>query len=240
MVRSDLSSVLQYIRGLAAAENLGGLPDRQLLQRFHGLHEEAAFATLLQRHGPMVLGVCRRVLRQTQDAEDAFQATFLLLARGAGGIRNPDAVGGWLHGVAHRVANKLRSKSARQSATQKAATQPGNALPPAEQAVSDPTEEATWKELRVVLDEELAQLPTEWRRRWFSATSKAAPKTRALGNSAGAGARFRRRLEKGRARLARRLARRGITLSTALFAILLSQEAPAMTAALWVPGSSPP
>src|SRR5262249_12009064 len=127
MVRSDISSVLQYIRGLAAADNLGSLPDHQLLQRFTGCHEEAAFATLLQRHGPIVLGVCRRLLRQTQDTEDAFQATFLMLARSASGIRNPDAVGSWLHGVALRVASQLRrSQAVRQPKVRSEETQPNS------------------------------------------------------------------------------------------------------------------
>src|SRR6516225_258228 len=125
MGRSDISSVLQYLRGVTAeAQKLGGLPDRELLQRFVELHEETAFVVLMQRHGPMVLGVCRRVLRQTQDAEDAFQATFLLLARGARAIRNPDAVGGWLHGVALRAASKLRSRTVRQPPATDAATRP--------------------------------------------------------------------------------------------------------------------
>src|SRR5215469_14854736 len=124
MVPSSISSVLRYIRGLAAADNLGSVSDRQLLQRFIGLREEAAFATLMQRHGPMVLGVCRRLLRQTQDAEDAFQATFLLLARGANSIRDPAAVGGWLHGVARRVAVKLQSQATRQAAATKPAARP--------------------------------------------------------------------------------------------------------------------
>jgi RNA polymerase sigma factor (sigma-70 family) len=235
MVRSDISSVLQFIRGVTAeAERLGGLPDRELLQRFVGLHEEAAFAALMQRHGPMVLGVCRRVLRQTQDAEDAFQATFLLLARGAGAIRNPDSVGGWLHGVALRAASKLRSKTVRRPPAE-AAPRPEGPTPPAAPAACDPIEEATWKELRVLMDEELDRLPPELRVPLVLCYLE--------GRTQDEGARqlgwtrrvFRRRLEKGRARLARGLARRGVALSTALFAVLLSQEAAAMTTALWAP-----
>jgi RNA polymerase sigma factor (sigma-70 family) len=234
MVRSNISSVLRYIRGLAA-ENLGSLPDSQLLQRFTGEQEEAAFATLLQRHGPMVLSVCRRVLRQTQDAEDAFQATFLLLARSAEGIRNPDAVGGWLHSVALRVSSKLRSKSARQSATTKAATPTETPPTTSEPASSDPTEQATWKELRVMLDEELDRLPSELRMPLILCYLEGRTQDEGA-RQLGWGERiFRRRLEKGRARLARQLARRGVTLSTAMFALLLSQEAPAMTPALWAP-----
>ena len=200
MVRSDISSVLQYIRGLAAADKLVSVPDRQLLRRFVEYHEEAAFATLLQRHGPMVLGLCRRMLRQTQDAEDAFQATFLLLARGADGIRNPDAVGGWLHGVALRVASKLRAKAARQSDAKKTADRAERAFPGAGTTppASDPTEEATWKELRVVLDEELDRLPLELRAPLVLCYLEGRTQdegARQLGWSRRV---FRRRLEKGR------------------------------------------
>jgi RNA polymerase sigma factor (sigma-70 family) len=232
MGRSNITSVLQYIRGAAEAEKLGALPDRELLQRFVELHEEAAFAVLMQRHGPMVLGVCRRVLRQTQDAEDAFQATFLLLARGAGAIRNPDSVGGWLHGVALRAASKLRSKTVRKTPAAAAVAEGQTATGP---TASDPIEEATWKELRAVLDEELDRLPPELRVPLVLCYLE--------GRTQDEGARqlgwtrrvFRRRLEKGRARLARGLARRGVALSAALFAVMLSQEAEAMTTALCAP-----
>ncbi len=234
MVRSDINSVLQYIHGMAAeSEKLSALPDRELLQRFVGFHEEAAFAVLMQRHGPMVLGVCRRVLRQIQDAEDAFQATFLLLARGASAIRNPDSVGGWLHGVALRAASKLRSKTVRQPPAE--ATRPEGRSVAAGQAACDPIEEATWKELRVVLDEELDRLPPELRVPLVLCYLE--------GRTQDEGARqlgwtrriFRRRLERGRARLARLLERRGVTLAMILFPVMVSQEVSAMTAALWAP-----
>lgn len=84
------------------------LADQDLLNRFARTRDEEAFAALVERHGPMVLGVCRRVLQDECDAEDAFQATFLVLARKANGIRKREAVGSWLYGVAYRVANKLR------------------------------------------------------------------------------------------------------------------------------------
>lgn len=91
-------------------------PDRQLLERFRQRHEEVAFQALLHRHGPMVLGVCRRLLRDEQAAEDAFQATFLVLARNAGSIRRPEALAGWLYGVASRVTARLKGSSARKEA----------------------------------------------------------------------------------------------------------------------------
>src|SRR6266853_1703931 len=86
------------------------LPDGQLLARFVAGQDETAFAALVRGHGPMVLGVCRRVLRHAQDAEDVFQATFLILARKASSIRKPEALSCWLHGVAYRLALKAKSE----------------------------------------------------------------------------------------------------------------------------------
>src|SRR5262245_30928839 len=92
----------------------GAGPDADLLRRFVAAHDEAAFAQLVRRHGPMVFGVCRRTLGHEQDAEDAFQATFLVLARKAHAVR-PDGVSRWLYGVAVRVANKARVRRTRRS-----------------------------------------------------------------------------------------------------------------------------
>src|SRR6478672_87945 len=100
MASHRLSPVLRHVRALGGATPPPNLDDRHLLDRFARHRDEAAFAALVRRHGPMVLGVCRRVLRDRHAAEDAFQATFLLLARKAGSLRQPDRLGPWLYGVA--------------------------------------------------------------------------------------------------------------------------------------------
>jgi RNA polymerase sigma factor (sigma-70 family) len=149
-----LGGVLRHLHKLT-----GGLPgedvsDGQLLEQFVNRREERAFAELLSRHGPLVLGVCRRVLRQAQDAEDAFQATFLILAKKAASIRRPEALATWLYEVAYRVALKARAEASRR-----------RLLNPQEQTMPplDPLAAAASQELRAILDEELHRLPEKYR-----------------------------------------------------------------------------
>src|SRR5690349_3161952 len=108
MSRVELNSVLRHIRKLAGESAVEEAAGGQLLERFVTHGDEAAFATLVQRHSPLVYAVCRRVLQQDQDAEDALQATFLILARKAGSIHKRQALGSWLHGVAFRTALSAR------------------------------------------------------------------------------------------------------------------------------------
>src|SRR6516165_7688836 len=96
------AELIRYLRTLAAGRGNDGCTDQQLLEQFVTRREQTAFAALVRRHGPMVLGVCRRVVGHDQDAEDAFQATFLVLARKAASVSPPEAVGNWLYGVAYR------------------------------------------------------------------------------------------------------------------------------------------
>ena len=108
--------VTRELRAIIDGGTVAGLTDGQLLERFashRGAEAELAFTALVMRHGPLVFGVCQSLLRNPHDAEDAFQATFMVLARKAGSIRQPDRLGPWLHGVAHRTARRLKDKNAR-------------------------------------------------------------------------------------------------------------------------------
>ena len=135
--------------------------DRQLLERFVGDEDEAAFAALVARHGQLVLGVCRSVLRQQQDAEDAFQATFLVLARMASSIRKPDSLACWLHGVALRTALKERRAMAtrRRNTARIIARSASKGLSTRELSPEQPVSEAALREVQMILHEEVERLP---------------------------------------------------------------------------------
>src|SRR5919109_4372473 len=121
MANAALASVLQQLRTIAQAKAYEETSDRQLLEIFLAQREETAFVALLKRHGPMVLQVCRRIQGNEHDAEDVFQATFLLLARKADSIRKLDSVASWLHGVAHRLALEAKRKTTTRQAFERQA-----------------------------------------------------------------------------------------------------------------------
>src|SRR5690348_16925449 len=108
MADAKPNPVLACIRGMLAEADAGSLADRELLRRFADQQDEIAFRSLLRRHGPMVLRVCQRVLEQQEDAEDAFQAAFLVLARKAGSLTWTESIGAWLYEVARRLAQEAR------------------------------------------------------------------------------------------------------------------------------------
>jgi DNA-directed RNA polymerase specialized sigma24 family protein len=115
------AALLGYIRKLVAAPAAPAVTDRELLKRFVQQRDDAAFADLVQRHGPMVLQVCRNLLHNGHDAEDAFQATFLVLARKAVSLCWQASIADWLHQVAYRVALKARTEAARRRARERVA-----------------------------------------------------------------------------------------------------------------------
>src|SRR5262249_52268499 len=128
--------LLGYVRGLTGTRLAADLPDRELVQRFAERRDEAAFEALVGRHGAMVLGVCRRVLGHEQDAEDVFQATFLVLSRKAASLVRKEAVGPWLFGVAHRLALRARQQARRPQPVSRAGERPSG----------DPLDELTVRE----------------------------------------------------------------------------------------------
>jgi RNA polymerase sigma factor (sigma-70 family) len=129
--------------------------DEDLLRRFAREQDETAFAILVERHGPMVLGVCRRLLDNEHDAEDAFQATFLVLVRRADSLAHPELLGSWLYGVAYRTARKARTQAARRRQQERQAASVAT--------VDEPSTDLAWRELRSTLDDELNRLPDKYR-----------------------------------------------------------------------------
>jgi RNA polymerase sigma-70 factor (ECF subfamily) len=190
-----------------------GLTDGQLLECYISRRDEAAFEALVRRHGPMVFGVCRRVLRHHQDSEDAFQATFLVLARKAGSIDPPEMVGNWLYGVAYRTAlNAKRVATKRRIREQQTAKMPDPVL----------SQDDACQDLPPLLDQELSGLPEKYRAPLIlcalqGKTEKEA--ARQLGWPQGT---LSSRLSRAKAILATRLTRRGLVFS---FAGMLSKEA---------------
>jgi RNA polymerase sigma factor (sigma-70 family) len=150
-----VQGILHYLRGLARPRAARDQTDRQLLRRFAARHDEAAFALLVERHGGLVWGVCRRLLRHEQDAEDAFQAAFLVLARKAGTVPWCDDVGNWLYAVALRVARRAQTRGRRRRLLEQEAA----AMPPRE-ALDD----SSRAELAAVVNEEVSRLPDKYRR----------------------------------------------------------------------------
>src|SRR5438270_10690012 len=146
MAAVQLRKVVCQMRSVLAMRETEGLTEADLWERYVQERDEAAFETLVRRHGPMVLGVCRRILRNEQDAEDAFQATFLVLVRRAASLQSPSTIANWLHGVAYRTALEARSAAARRRARE-ATIRVRTVMP------EDP-----WAELWPVLDEELGRL----------------------------------------------------------------------------------
>jgi RNA polymerase sigma factor (sigma-70 family) len=214
---------MKLIRGgaalSAALRQLTADGDEVLLRRFVA-GDEGAFHAIVGRHGPVVLDVCRGVLRNEADAEDAFQATFLLLARKAASVRSPGALGAWLHGTAHRTALKARAAAARRRRHEASA-------PPRDE---DAPLDLSWAEVRQAIHEEIGRLPERERAAvvlCYLQGRTQAEAARALGLSRDG---VKKRLERGRAALRAALARRGLGAVAVLAAA--SMPLPAAPAAL--------
>jgi RNA polymerase sigma factor (sigma-70 family) len=205
--------LLAFIRTLAAS---GGLTDGELLHRFAARRDESAFAALMQRHGPMVLGLCRSLLGHAQDAEDVFQATFLVLVRKPAAVGKPASVASFLHGVAYRLAMRARAEAARRRVHERQA----GAMPK-----DDPPDDVLWRDLRPILHQEVERLPRRYRLPVVLCYLEGKTNEEAaqlLGVPRGT---VLSRLSRARDRLRRCLTRRGLTIAGGAMAALLSQKA---------------
>ncbi|HEY7313887.1 MAG TPA: sigma-70 family RNA polymerase sigma factor [Gemmataceae bacterium] len=214
MPAGQLSKVLLHLRGFARVET-EELPDAQLLNRFLTGRDETAFEALVRRHGPMVLGVCRRVLKNADDAEDAFQATFLVLVRKAASITKRETVGGFLYGVAFKTALKARAASERRRAKERRA---------GEMSRKETLAEATAWELQALLDEELSRLPDKYRVPIVLCDLQGKSRKEAANQLGWPDGTLSGRLARARRRLAERLTRRDLTLTAGAIALGLSRN----------------
>ncbi|MBX9627618.1 MAG: sigma-70 family RNA polymerase sigma factor [Gemmataceae bacterium] len=207
------------LRRVVVLRDSADRPDADLLAAFVRDRDADAFAALVRRHGPMVLGVCRRVVGDVHAADDAFQAVFLVLARRAAAVRPRAAVGNWLYGVAYRTALKARAVRARRHARFKQV----DAMPePPAPPPSDP-----WTDLRPVIDEELARLPDKYRLPVVLCDLEGRPQRAVAKHLGVAPATLAGRLAQARRTLAARLTRRGVALSGGAVATLLTEKASA-------------
>ena len=214
MATAQMGRLLRHIRKLADGPSAAHWTDDQLIDAFAACRDETAFTTLVARHGPMVLRVCRRVLHHEQDAEDAFQATFLVLAKNITSIRKHQALAAWLHGVAYRTAMKTKRSAARRRKHEAR-------LPT---LAPRPTPGLEWAEVQVALDEEIERLSEHHRKAFVLCVleSKSVPEAAAeLGCKQGTVSSW---LTRARWQLQRRLARRGIKLPALLAALSIAES----------------
>jgi RNA polymerase sigma factor (sigma-70 family) len=212
---TQMSELVQYLRRAMLRQDGAGLTDGQLLERFVAERDEAAVAALVRRHGPMVWGVCLRVLGNHHDAEDAFQATFLVLVRRAETIAPRERVGNWLYGVAHRTALKARALLAKQRTREKQMA----ALP--EIGVES---QQLRHDLHLVLDQELSRLPNKYRVAIVLCDLEGRSRTEAARQLGVPPGTLASQLTRGRALLARRLTRHGLALSGGMLVAALAEQ----------------
>jgi RNA polymerase sigma factor (sigma-70 family) len=224
MANRPLSNVVRHLRRIALLQECERLKDEQLLEGFVVHRDEGAFAALVKRHGPMILGVCRRVLSNHHDAEDALQATFLVLVRKAASIRKRAFLANWLYGVAYRTALQARKVTARRTAKER---QVG------EMAQQQATEDDAMRELLPVLDQEISRLPDMYRVAIILCDLEGKTRKEAARQVRIPEATLSTRLARARAMLAKRLARHGKTLSSGAVVVGITQD----TASASVPSS---
>jgi RNA polymerase sigma factor (sigma-70 family) len=213
MATADLNKIIGQLHSILEKHDIDGLSDGDLLKRYLQQRDETAFEALVARHGPMVLGVCRRVLRNPHDVEDAFQAAFLVLLQKASSLRSPGTVGNWLYGVAFRTAQEARR------AVLKRCEKEAKVLPKPEARADD------CKDLREALDEELERLPEKYRTVIVLTDLEGATGKEVAVRIGVPEGTVASRLARGRALLAKRLTRHGFAVTGCALAMVLSQKA---------------
>lgn len=211
MNRQLLQNVLGYVESLT--QDRAEQPDAALLAQYLDSHDNQAFATLIRRHGPMVWGLCRKLSSTDADAEDAFQATFLALVRGARQLREGDRLPAWLHGVAYRISMKVRRSAARRRHHETTAA-------PAEAVI--PTSESAWGDLLAAVHEEVQRLPGTLRTAFVLCELEGVRQHDAANQLGLKLNTLTARLSRARQRLIENLSRRGIAPTTAIGAIATS------------------
>jgi len=210
-----MDAVARDLRTLFGPGVLGALSDAQLLRRFVERREGDVFEAIIRRHGPMVWGVCRRVLRDHHDAEDAFQATFLVLARRSASVIPREKLGNWLYGVAYQTAMKARAQRTKRQTRE---AQVSDAPEP----VATPNRQRD--ELAESLDRELNRLPERYRTPIVLCDLEGWTHQEAASQLGWPVGTVSSRLSRGRAMLARRLSREGVSLSAGSLVVFLSEE----------------
>jgi RNA polymerase sigma factor (sigma-70 family) len=218
MATSQMGEVIRHLRRAMLVRDGAGLTDGQLLEDYISRRDEAAFAALVRRHGPMVWGVCRRVLSNYHDAEDAFQATFLVLLRKAVSIAEKELLANWLYGVAHQTALKARATAARRKVRERQVTE----MPEPEEARQD-----LWHDLQPLLDQELSRLPAKYRVPVVLCDLEGKTRKEAAQQLGWPEGTVAGRLARARAMLASRLTRYGVVPSSGALVTMLAQEASA-------------
>ncbi len=216
-------ATLRHLRELFNSGTAVGLTDGQLLARYAADRDGQAFAALVARHGPMVISTCRAILDHEHDVEDAFQATFLVLARKAGSVRAGDALGGWLHRVAYRVA--VRANIEVKQRRRRESEVPMMEIPA-------PSRTGLELDLCSIVHEEIDRLPDRHRLPAVLCDLEGLSYDQAASSLDWTVPTLRCRLSKARERLRQRLSRRGVTGAT-LLALVASSDATAAVPALW-------
>ncbi len=216
MAASQMNEVLEHLRRAVLPRDSSALTDGQLLEDYLSGRDEAALAALVQRHGPMVWGVCRRVVGDHHDAEDAFQATFLVFTRKAGSIAARELVANYLYKVAYQTALKARATAVRRKAREKQVIE----MPEPEMAVQE-----LWHDLQPLLDKELSRLPDKYRAPIVLCDLEGKSRKEAAGQLGCPEGTVAGRLARARAILAKRLGRRGLAVSGGSLGAVLSQSA---------------